>query len=311
MTRRLRQSCGNMCRTGRRYAQILLAGYLLANRMRRHPRPLPGLQPVTVPVAGFRSPAGGPLSVLPPPPPSAWRFFLPASGKRRQQSAPISAVRRHRRPPSFGRGFYYGRWRRFVCHRPSIHRCPRSRLLLFRRCGFACALAAPAGEGVVPPELRPDVTTPAPPNCFFLPCRHHPAGSYFAASDHASSSPPAGYCQGRASVRLACVYAGSGAATFLAAACPGFASARRHPRPGERSSCRSGGSQPLLVALTTLSVCLGFVPTIQAGTRQQFGAASLSASTVPAHAAPRRITPRCCRSPARAKKAAAVSLLRW
>ena len=45
-----------------------------------HPRPLPGLQPATRPVAGFRSPAGGPLSVLPTPPPSAWRFFLPASG---------------------------------------------------------------------------------------------------------------------------------------------------------------------------------------------------------------------------------------
>ena len=66
------------------------------------------------------------------------------------------------------------------------------------------------------------------------------------------------------------------------ATCPGFASDRRHPRPRERCSCTAGGSQPLLAALTTLSVCLGFVPMTQAGTRQAFGAASLSASTAPA-----------------------------
>jgi len=63
---------------------------------------------------------------------------------------------------------------------------------------------------------------------------------------------------------------------------PVSASVRRHPRPGERSFCRSGGSQPLLAVLTTLSVCLGFAPTIQTRTRQSFGVADLSASTVPA-----------------------------
>ena len=134
-------------------------------RARVSPPPASLARPPARPVAGFRLPAGGPLSVLPPSPPSAWRFFGPLPGNGANK-VPISIVRRHRRPPSFGRGFYYGRWRRFVCHRPSIHRRPRSRLLLFRRCGFACALAAPAGEGVVPPELRPDATTPAPPNCF-------------------------------------------------------------------------------------------------------------------------------------------------
>ena len=36
---------------------------------------------------------------------------------------------------------------------------------------------SPCGEGVVPPELRPDATTPAPPTCSFLHRRHHPAGS--------------------------------------------------------------------------------------------------------------------------------------
>ena len=149
-------------------------------------------------------PAGGPLSVRPPPPPSAWRFFLPASGNGANK-LPVSTVRRHRRPPSFGRGFYYGRWRRFVCHRPSIHRCPRSRLLLFRRCGFACALAAPAGEGVVPPELRPDATTPAPPTCSFRSVGIiRPVSVLKPVADHASSSPPAGYCQRRASVWLVC-----------------------------------------------------------------------------------------------------------
>ena len=109
-----------------------------------HPRPLSGLQPATRPVVGFRLPNGGPLSVLPPPPPSAWRFFLPASGKRRQQSAKLNSS-----PP------------------PQPKRRPRSRLLLFRCCGFAFSLAAPAGEGVVPPELRPDATTPAPPYSSF------------------------------------------------------------------------------------------------------------------------------------------------
>ena len=89
-------------------------------------------------------PVGGPLSFQPPAPPSAWRFFLPASGKRCQQNANFNST-----PP------------------PQPKRQPRSRLLLFRRCGFACALGASAGESVVPPELRPDATTPAPPNCFF------------------------------------------------------------------------------------------------------------------------------------------------
>lgn len=133
----------------------------------------------------------------------------------------------------------------------------------------------------MPPDLRPDATTPAPPNCSCLPRRHHPGGSFLTASDHASSSPLAGYCRGRASVRLACVYAGSGAAAFLAATCPGLRLRPPSPTPGERSSCRSGGSQPLLAALTTLPVCLGFVPTTQAGTRQPFDVASLSASTAP------------------------------
>ena len=138
---------------------------------------------------------------------------------------------------------------------------------------------------------------PPPPSAwrFFLPAsgngatelpghprRHHPGGSFIAAADHASSSPRAGYCLGRASVRLACVCAGSGAAAFLAATFPGFASVRRHPRPGERSSCQFGGSQPLLAALTTPSVCLDFAPTTQAGMRQSFNVASLSASTAPA-----------------------------
>ena len=63
---------------------------------------------------------------------------------------------------------------------------------------------------------------------------------------------------------------------------PGFASVRLHPRPEERSSCRSGASQPLLAALTTLSVCLGSALTNQAGTRQPIGAASLLASTAQA-----------------------------
>jgi len=92
---------------------------------------------------------------------------------------------------------------------------------------------------------------------------------------------------------------------------PFSASARRHPRPGERSSCRFGGSQPLLAALTTLPACLGFAPATQAGTRQPFGVARLSASTAPASflagggsrlAADNRSS--------RQKKAAAVSLLR-
>ena len=75
--------------------------------MRRHPRPLPGLQPATRPVAGFRSPAGGPLSVLPPSPPSAWRFFgpLPRNGANK---APVSTVRRHRsQNVGHGRGFCF------------------------------------------------------------------------------------------------------------------------------------------------------------------------------------------------------------
>ena len=69
----------------------------------------------------------------------------------------------------------------------------------------------------------------------FLPIRrHHPAGSFLAVSDHASSSPPAGYCPGRASVRLACVCAGSGAAAFLAATCPGLR--LRPPSPTPRGN---------------------------------------------------------------------------
>ena len=133
-----------------------------------------------------------------------------------------------------------------------------------------------------------------------------------AVSDHASSSPPAGCCPGRASVRLACVCAGSGAAACLAATCPGSVSVRRHPRPGERGSCRSGGSQPLLAALTTLPVCLGFAPATQAGTRLPSSAASLSASTAPASflagGGSRLVADN--RRP-RHKKAAAVSLLRF
>ena len=217
--------------------------------------------------------AVGPLSVLPPPAPSAWRFFLPAPGERRQQSANFNSS-----PP------------------PQPKRRPRSRLLSFRRCGFACALAAPAGEGVVPPELRPDATTPAPPNCFFrsvgiirparssppriMPRHRHPPVT--ARGGRRFGLPASAPVQVRR--------------RSLPRPAPVSASVRRHPRPGERSFCRSGGSQPLLAALTTLPVCLGFAWATQTGTRQPFGAASLSASTRPAPAAPLRITPRCYRS---------------
>ncbi len=63
-------------------------------------------------------------------------------------------------------------------------------------------------EGVVTVRLRRclRLTAPRPHRRKFLPsCRHHPDGSCFAASDHASSSPPASYWQGRASVWLVCV----------------------------------------------------------------------------------------------------------
>ena len=261
--------------------------------MRRHPRPLPGLQPVTVPVAGFRSPAGGPLSVLPPPPPSAWRFFLLASRERRQQSADFNSSPP---PPASVLRTRILLWPLAALRLPPAKYSPLppvaafafSALRLRLRFGSPCGgRRRAAGSASGRHHARATV--------LFLPIRRHhpPRFRFLFGPDHASSSPPAGYCPGRASVRLACVYDGSGAAAFLAATCPGFASARRHPRPGERSSWRSGGSQPLLAALTTLSVCLGFSPTTQAGTRQPFGAASLSASTAPAHAAPLRITPRC------------------
>ena len=232
-------------------------------------RNIKGLLPLPASLARppARHPSGGGLSIagrraaLVPAPrrhhqPGDFCCPLPGNGANK---VPVLSVRRHRsRSVGPGRGFCF------------------SALRLRLRFG------SPAGKGVVPPDLRPDATTPAPPNCFFRSVGIIRTSSFLDVSDHASSSPPDGYCQGRASVRLACVCAGSDAAAFLAATCPGSASVRRHPRPGERSSCPSGGSQPLLAALTTLSVCLAFAPTTQAGTRQPYDAANLSASTVPA-----------------------------
>ena len=91
------------------------------------PRPLSGLQP--------------------PPPPSAWRFFAARIRERRQQSANFNST-----PPpppeGPGRGFYYGRWRRFVCHRPRFHRCPWSRLLLFSALRLRLRFGSPCGPAL-------------------------------------------------------------------------------------------------------------------------------------------------------------------
>ena len=164
----------------------------------------------------------------------------------------------------------------------------------------------------MPPELRPDDITPAPPNCFFrsvgiirparssppriMPRHRHPPVT--ARGGRRFGLPASAPVQARR--------------RSLPRPAPVSASVHRHPRPGERSSCRSGGSQPLLAALTTLSVCLGFALTTQAETRQPLGVADLSASTAPASilagGGSRLAIDN--RKP-RHKKAAAVSLLRF
>ena len=233
-------------------------------------------------------------------------MFLPASGERRQQSADFNSSPP---PPASVLRTRILLWPMAALRLPPAKYSPLppvaafafSALRLRLRFGSPCGgrrRAAGSASG----RHHARATE------LFLPIRrHHPASSCCAAADHASSFSAVGYCQGRASVRFVPVarssFAALGCGSTLAAvgADAGHRpSIHRHPRPGERSSCRSGASQPLLAALTTLSVCLAFAPTTQAGTRQPYDAANLSASTVPSHAAPLRITPRCCRSPATA-----------
>ena len=167
-----------------------------------HPRSLPGLQPATS-VAGFRMPVGGPLSVLPPPPPSAWRFFLLASRERRQQSAGFNSSPP---PPASVLRTRILLWPLATLRLPSAKYSPSASVaaFAFRRCGFACALAAPAGGRRRAAGSSSGRHHARATELFLLFRRHHLAGSCFAVSDHASSSPPVGYCQGRASVWLVC-----------------------------------------------------------------------------------------------------------
>ena len=176
----------------------------------------------------------------------------------------------------------------------------------------ACALAAPAGEGVVPPEVHPDDTTPAPPYSSFrsvgiirpdfvsclgriMPRHRHPPVT--ARGGRRFGLPASTPVQARR--------------RSLPRPVPVSASVRRHPRPGERSSCRSGGSQPLLAALTTLPVCLGFARQL----RRERGIRSVL--SLRRRQPSRRMLPRAGSRLAAAdrrsrhKKAAAVSLLRF
>ena len=162
--------------------------------MRRHPRPLPGLQPATT-VASFRLPAGGPLSVLPPPPPSAWLFFLPASGERRQQSADFNSSPP---PPASVLRTRILLWPLAALRLPPAKYSPLPSVAAFAFSALRLRLrfGSPAREGVVTPDQSGRHHARA--TVLFLPIRRHhpPRFRFLFGPDHASSSPPRSYGKG-------------------------------------------------------------------------------------------------------------------
>ena len=140
----------------------------------RHPRPCgPGCDPLA---ASLRSRSSGRSRYRP-------RYQFHAS----ESSCPLPRTRQHSAsfssPPS-----------------PQPKCRPRSRLLHFHRFVFACALAAPFGEGVVA-----CATTPAPPQWSALSVGVIRPGASRPGTDHASPLPVDCYCLGMASVL--CIFA--------------------------------------------------------------------------------------------------------